>query len=52
MRDADSAGMLAKIFQLAVVGAQHLDPPLEGEELYRALRFLDPLFDIANNGAR
>ena len=52
MRDADAAGMLAKIFQLALVGAQHLDPPLEGEELYRALRFLDPLFDIVDNGVQ
>ncbi len=52
MHDPEAASMLAKIFQLALVGAQHVDPPFEGEELYRALRFLDPLFDIAANGAR
>lgn len=37
---------MARVFQLAFVGAQHLDPPLEGEELYRTFRFLDPLFDV------
>ncbi len=46
MRDPDAAGMLAKVFQLALVGAQHLDPPLEGDDLYVTLRFLDPLFDV------
>lgn len=40
------AELLARVFQLAFVGAQHLDPPLEGEELYRTFRFLDPLFDL------
>ena len=51
MRDADAAGILAKIFQLALVGAQHLDPPLEGDDFYGTLRFLDPLFDIEEGGA-
>ncbi len=51
MRDPDAAGMLAKIFQLALVGAQHLDPPLEGDDLYVTLRFLDPLFDVEGGGA-
>lgn len=40
------ARLLARVFQLAFVGAQHLDPPLEGEELYRTFRFMDPLFDL------
>ncbi len=52
MQDQEAAELLARIFQLALVGAQHVDPPFEGEELYRALRFLDPLFDIADNGGR
>ncbi len=46
MKDPKAAGLLARIFQLALVGAQHVDPPFEGEELYDALRFLDPLFDL------
>jgi len=46
MGDGSKAGLLARVFQLAFVGAQHLDPPLEGEELYRTFRFLDPLFDL------
>ena len=50
MQDAEDAELLARIFHLALVGAQHVDPPFEGEELYRALRFLDPLFDIARPG--
>ncbi len=45
MRDREAAELLARIFQLTLVGAQHVDPPFEGEELYEALRFLDPLFD-------
>ena len=45
MGDVEGARILARVFQLAFVGAQHLDPPLEGEELYRTFRFLDPLFD-------
>lgn len=46
MGEGDAARRLARVFQLAFVGAQHLDPPLEGEELYRTFRFLDPLFDL------
>ena len=45
MGGGEAAERLARIFQLTFVGAQHLDPPLEGEELYRTFRFLDPLFD-------
>ncbi len=44
MGEGDAARRLARVFQLTFVGAQHLDPPLEGEELYRTFRFLDPLF--------
>lgn len=46
MGDGERARRMARVFQLAFVGAQHLDPPLEGEELYRTFRFLDPLFEI------
>lgn len=46
MGEGDSARRLARVFQLVFVGAQHLDPPLEGEELYRTFRSLDPLFDV------
>lgn len=46
MGESDSARLLARVFQLAFVGAQHLNPPLEGEALYRTFRFLDPLFDL------
>ena len=49
MEDPKAAVLLAKIFQLALVGAQHVDPPFEGEALYGALRFLDPLFDIGRD---
>jgi len=45
MGPGESARRMARVFQLTFVGAQHLDPPLEGEELYRTFRFLDPLFD-------
>lgn len=45
MGDTESARTLARVFQLAFVGAQHLDPPLEGDELYRTFRFLDRLFE-------
>jgi AcrR family transcriptional regulator len=45
MGGGEAAVRLARVFQLAFVGAQHLDPPLEGEELYRIFRFLDPLFE-------
>lgn len=50
MGEGEAAKRLARVFQLAFVGAQHLDPPLEGDELYRTFRFLDPLFDMG--GAR
>jgi AcrR family transcriptional regulator len=46
MGEGPPARLLARIFQLAFVGAQHLDPPLEGDELYETFRFLDPLFDL------
>lgn len=45
MQEGDASRRLARIFQLVFVGAQHLDPPLEGPELYGVFRFLDPLFD-------
>ena len=50
MKDPKAAEVLARVFQLALVGSQHVDPPCEGEELYRALRFLDPLFDLTRAG--
>ena len=37
---------LARVLQLTFVGAQHLNPPLEGDELYGTFRFLEPLFDL------
>ena len=40
------ARRLARVFQLVFVGAQHLEPPLEGRELYEIFRHLDPLFDL------
>lgn len=46
MGEGEAAHRLARVFQLAFVGAQHLDPPLEGEELYRTFRFLDVLFEL------
>lgn len=46
MGEGDPALHLARVFQLAFVGAQHVEPPLEGEDLYRTFRFLDPLFDV------
>jgi AcrR family transcriptional regulator len=46
MGNGNASKVMARVFQLAFVGAQHLDPPLEGEELYRTFRFLDPLFDL------
>jgi AcrR family transcriptional regulator len=45
MGGGEAARRLARVLQLVFVGAQHLDPPLEGEELYATYRFLDPLFD-------
>jgi AcrR family transcriptional regulator len=44
MNGASGSATLARVFQLVFVGAQHLDPPLEGRELYEAFRFLEPLF--------
>jgi AcrR family transcriptional regulator len=46
MGPGERSRSLARVLQLAFVGAQHLDPPLEGEELYRTLRYLEPLFDV------
>jgi AcrR family transcriptional regulator len=45
MGPGDAARRLARVFQLVFVGAQHLEPPMEGPELYGTFRFLDPLFD-------
>ena len=45
--EGDAARRLARVFQLVFVGAQHLDPPFTGAELYRTFRFLDPLLDPA-----
>ncbi len=45
MGSGDGAKRLARVFQLLFVGAQHLDPPLEGPELYGTFRFLEPLFE-------
>lgn len=50
MGSGEPSRRLARILQLVFVGAQHLDPPLEGPELYQAFRFLDPLFDGAHRG--
>ena len=49
MGEGEPARHLARVFQLTFVGAQHLDPPLEGEELYRTFRFLDRSFDPAGD---
>lgn len=45
MNSDRSSATLARVLQLVFVGAQHLDPPLEGPELYDAFRFLEPLFE-------
>lgn len=45
MGKGEAALHMARVFQLMFVGAQHLDPPFTGAELYRTFRFLDPLFD-------
>ena len=45
MGPGEPAQRLARIFQLVFVGAQHLEPPLEGPELYQTFHFLDALFD-------
>lgn len=45
MGEREAAVLLARVFQLIFVGAQYLDPPLEGPRLYAVFRFLEPLFD-------
>lgn len=45
--EGEHARRLARAFQLMFVGAQHLDPPFEGVELYRTFRALDPLLAAA-----
>lgn len=44
-----AARRLARVFQLVFVGAQHLEPPMEGPELYGTFRFLDVLFDAGDD---
>ena len=46
MGSGEAPRRLARILQLVFVGAQHLDPPLEGPELYGVFRSLDPLFHV------
>jgi AcrR family transcriptional regulator len=48
MGEGPASRRLGRIFQLVFVGSQHLDPPLEGPELYSVFRALDPLFDVAS----
>ena len=43
MGKGEAARRMARVFQLVFVGAQHLDPPFTGAELYKTFRFLDPL---------
>jgi hypothetical protein len=43
MGSGEAARRMARVFQLVFVGAQHLDPPFTGAELYKTCRFLDPL---------
>lgn len=45
MGPGEDATRMARVLQLVFIGAQHLDPPLEGSDLYETFRFLDPLFD-------
>jgi AcrR family transcriptional regulator len=45
MGKGEAARRMARVFQLMFVGAQHLDPPFTGTELYRTFRFLDPLLE-------
>ena len=45
MGPGEPSRRLARVFQLVYVGAQHLDPPFAGPELYRTFRFLDPLLE-------
>jgi AcrR family transcriptional regulator len=49
MGRGDAARHLARVLQLVFIGAQHLEPPLEGAELYRTFRSLDPLFDAEDD---
>jgi len=46
MGPGELARRLARVFQLVFIGAQHLEPPLEGPELYQTFRSLDALFDM------
>lgn len=46
MGPGDAAIRLARVLQLVFVGAQHVEPPMEGPELYATFRFLDPLFEM------
>jgi AcrR family transcriptional regulator len=43
MGRGEASKRTARVLQLVFIGAQHLDPPLEGSELYRTFRTLDPL---------
>ncbi len=51
MGDEEAAGRVARVLQLLFVGAQHLEPPLQGSELYRSFAALEPLFDAARPAA-
>ena len=50
MGAGEEARTLARVFHLVFVGAQHLEPPFTGAELYRTFRFLDPLFERGGQG--
>ena len=50
MGKGEAARRMARVFQLVFVGAQHLEPPFTGPELYGTFRFLDPLFDARRKG--
>ena len=52
MGPGDAARRLARVFQLVFVGAQHLDPPLGGEELYRTYRLLEPVGPVTTTMGR
>jgi hypothetical protein len=45
-----AAKRMARVIQLIFIGAQHLDPPFEGAELYQAFRTLTPLIDASSTG--
>ena len=45
MGASETSRRLARALQLAFIGAQHVEPPLEGPELYATFRAIDPLFD-------